>query len=239
VREAQLRPWLGTRPGQRVGASARLSRVGGCVHRPSRRSIGAMSGSNSVWLALGLALVGCGKSAVPIPGVVSTGMDDQGKPLAARVADPHYDLVKHPDDPRVGPVVFVIDDTRGPIATGSWTLNDMKSKWVGPTSDAGSSHPGGEYRYKLEFDLTGFDPATAEIRGRWSSDDRGVAIVLNDVATGISHEDGPRKISGEFEITKGFVAGKNVMVFIVTNAVETEANPSGLRVELSGKAKKK
>jgi hypothetical protein len=184
-------------------------------------------------------VVACGKSAVPIPGVVGTGIDEAGQPLPNGVADRHYVMSKHPDDPRVGPVVFVVHDTQAPISTGDWVLNDVKSKWVGPMPDGTSTHPTGEYRYRLEFDLTGFDTTTAELRGRWATDNAGIAIVLNNVATGVANDLGPNKFSDEFVITTGFRPNKNIMEFVVSNSDDQGMNPSGLRVEISGHAKRK
>lgn len=180
----------------------------------------------------------CGKSAVKVPGVVGTGVDDAERALPAGRPDPHYSLIKHPDDPRLGTAAFIVDDTRGPIAKGDWALNDLKSKWIGPLVDPDASYPEGEYRYVLEFDLSGFDPATAEIRGRWMADDQGVAILLNDIATGEAYE-GYDEFSGEFVIKTGFLPDKNRLVFIVANRKAEGVNPSGLRVELSGSAKQK
>jgi hypothetical protein len=44
--------------------------------------------------------------------------------------------------------------------------------------------PVGAYDYRTTFNLAGFNPSTASITGQWSTDNEGVEILINGVATG-------------------------------------------------------
>jgi hypothetical protein len=97
----------------------------------------------------------------------------------------------------------------------------------------------GEYKYRIAFDLTGFDPKSTVVKGRWTSDNVGVAVLLNGAATGVSNDGNFGAFSRDFVIQTGFIAGRNVLEFVVSNAAPNgPQNPTGFRAEVSGKAKR-
>ena len=129
-----------------------------------------------------------------VPGVFATGVDGAGAALPDGEADPHYLLVINPDGANeVAPVVH--DSTVFPIVAGPWVPNTAAAKWIAPqfntsgsageASDAGAGP--GTYVYRTTFDLTRFDPATAILVGVWATDNRGAAIRLNGVDTGLTN----------------------------------------------------
>ena len=109
-----------------------------------------------------------------IPGVVGTGVDDNGELLAAETIDPHWKLVSSPDDDFPGPDVLTL---KPGFPVGPWVAEGPDSKWVAPQSDQGKGNAPGVYVYRLEFDLSGFDPETAKLVGQWTADDTGPEIV--------------------------------------------------------------
>ncbi|CAN5189173.1 hypothetical protein BH23VER1_BH23VER1_26650 [soil metagenome] len=164
--------------------------------------------------------------SLPIPGIFNTGVDDEGVPLFDYEFDPHYQIVVNPDTESQDAIVQ--DSTLFPIVDGPWVANSDTSKWIGPAGDTIAA-AGGTYRYRLTFDLTGFDPASAVLRGRWTSDNAGVDILLNGTSTGISHT-GNFDTLFDFVIPAGaaFVSGTNTLDFQVNNA---SVGYTGLRVE--------
>jgi len=157
--------------------------------------------------------------------VFSTGVDASGTPLADGATDPHYKLFISPGtqlDIRVG-------ETGYPLAPiGPYIGADGTSAWIGPNQSSFLAAPG-VYDYRTTIDLTGFDPATASIAGRWASDDEGT-IRLNGIATGLASE---RFDSfSAFALNSGFVAGLNTIDFIVNNGGDS-ANPTALRVQFT------
>ncbi|HXG48675.1 MAG TPA: lamin tail domain-containing protein, partial [Methylomirabilota bacterium] len=171
----------------------------------------------------------------PIPGLFNTGVGANGALLANGAIDPHYRLVASPDASAPGPNAFVITDTLFPIVAGPWLASGPASKWIGPMANQSTGNLPGDYRYRLTFDLTGLEPASAVITGRWTSDNAGVGIFINGQPTGITYDGNFGAFSATFIIDAGFVEGTNTLDFVVNNA-GTSANPTGFRAELTGTA---
>jgi hypothetical protein len=112
--------------------------------------------------------------------------------------------------------------------------DDALSAWIGPNNDAQVDGNVGLYDYQTTFSLAGFNAATAFISGGWSSDNNGVAILLNGVDTGNLGTDFAQFSIGfvPFSITSGFNSGVNTLDFIVNNG----GGPTALRVEMTGAA---
>ena len=159
---------------------------------------------------------------VPIPGLFNTGVDDLGVVLPLGTVDPHYSMT--------GPVpsAMAINEYH------NWITAPPGSRWIGP-SDGGQSDPPGEYIYTLTFDLSGFDPASVNISGQWTSDN-GSIIRLNGIETSFSVPPiDPFRYLHSFNLTTGFVEGLNTLEFVVTNNPGSMGNPTGLLVaEIDG-----
>ena len=98
----------------------------------------------------------------------------------------------------------------------------------------------GNYTYRLSFDLTGYIPATAILKGTFVSDDTVYQVLLNGQITGINNgaanttNSNTKQYTTSFVITAGFQAGLNTLDFFVYNGVTN----TGLRVEINGTAAK-
>jgi hypothetical protein len=121
-----------------------------------------------------------------------------------------------------------------------WALNTAASQWLTPEQNGEASldpTTAGVYTWKLSFDLTGFDQATASFSARYRTDNAG-SVALNGTSLGadILH---PGNYSDAdlwktFSAAAGsglFQTGINVLSFTVRNEPQTFGNPSGLRVE--------
>jgi len=159
----------------------------------------------------------------PIPGLFNTGVDESGFPLPDGSVDAHYVLSANPDS---GSAEAIVHDTFiFPIVGGPWLLANETSAWIAPLFDT-SAAAGGNYRYRIEVNLTGLDPTTAFVSGRWASDNDG-DLFLNGVATGIRNTTGFGTWT-PFMISAGFLSGTNIIEFQVNNA---SAGYTGLRVD--------
>jgi hypothetical protein len=169
----------------------------------------------------------------PIPGLFNTGVDNGGAALPDNSVDPHYSLIVNADSASTNAIVQ--DSTVFPIGGGPWVANNASGKWIGPRfNTGGAAGAGGIYVYRLHFDLTGLDPASARIDGRWATDNPGIDIRINGAATGNANT--AQFVSfTPFVITNGFVAGLNTLDFEVRNDDATTGY-TGLRVEVSGTA---
>jgi uncharacterized delta-60 repeat protein len=165
----------------------------------------------------------------PIPGLFNTGVDSAGTPLVHEQLDPHYNVIPAP---LLQPPTVITSVGGFPIPPWVDYANPV-SEWITPSGPLGADP--GDYEYQISFDLTGLDPATATITGRWATDNAGTDILVNDQSTGQTSPGfsafTPFQIPSSF-----FHAGFNTLTFKVNNAPGAGPNPSGLRVEMSGLA---
>jgi len=137
----------------------------------------------------------------------------------------------------------------GPISGSTYVIADNGAypfpAWIG--AGAGSSQwisvasdpygPAGAYTFRTTVDLTGLDPTSALITGRWAADNIG-HIAVNGVDVGFAPTGGLNSdIEGfhdwtEFNLAGMFAPGVNTIDFVVENL--HDQSPVGVRVELSG-----
>lgn len=165
-----------------------------------------------------------------VPGLYSTGVDDNYNLLAGSETDPHYSLILSSDNLFPGPEAKVVLADIYPMNV--WIQNNEYSKWISPRSDAGFSNNPGIYVYRISFDLSKFKFNTAEVSGLWSTDDNGMDILINGKKTGNFTPFSAFYGMYPFVISDGFKDGINTIDFVVNNIVSS----SGLRVEISGEA---
>jgi hypothetical protein len=175
------------------------------------------------------ASLSVGAQSSRVPGLYATGLSDAGTLLEPGAQDPHWELTGSPDASYPGPVTRVVEDG---FPIPPWLANSQESRWIGPRSDAGAGGAAGDYTYTTRFSLADFDPSTAVLTGRWSSDNSGVDILLNGVSQGLANDGNFGGFSPQFEIRSGFVDGLNTLAFVVNNAGDS-ANPTGFRAELN------
>lgn len=169
-------------------------------------------------------------NASDIPGLYSTGLDNNYDLLADGETDNHYELISSSDNNFPGPAAKVVLSDVYPMNV--WMPNNNRSKWIAPRTDAGSFNEEGLYVYRIKFDLSKFKPNTAVIGGLWTTDDNGIDILINGKSTGNFTPLAAFYGMFPFEIRNGFTDGINTIDFVVHNYIA----PSGLRVEIVGKA---
>jgi len=201
-------------------------------------------------LALMLAIVAGQARAgtVTIPTLFNTGVADGPSPPAGTVlpdgtvGDPHYALTGVPSG-SVSTILVRRATTGGAIdyPIPPYLGNDTLSAWIGPDNTHDLHGPVGDYTYETTFDLAGFDPTTASITGRWSSDNPGMEILINGILTPGNEPTSSTQYSSwaSFSITSGFMPGINTLDFVVHNDTwpgHDYDNPTALRVEMVGAA---
>ena len=179
------------------------------------------------------ALVVAPAPAAFITSLYGTGLNNDGTVRTNNQAELHYIMLA--GSPIAGTPVVYTDAGGFPI--GPW-LNDASSatsRWIAPTTVR--DHPAGDYTFRTTFDLTGFLPGTASIAGKWATDNAGLNILLNGISLGFTSSGFTAYSS--FAVTSGnpaFLAGLNNLDFVINNAASVDANPAGLRVEVTGDA---
>ena len=173
--------------------------------------------------------------AAQISGLFNTGVSTNGTLLGDGAVDPHYKLVQSDDASAPGPNAVVVNGSSSPLLNGPWMPNGPNSKWIAPSADQNVGNAPGRYTYRISFDLTGLDPATAVITGRWNTDNDGVEVLLNGHSLGISKGTDFANFSPTFTITNFFVPGVNNLDFGVLNYAQG-INPTAFRAEVAGTA---
>ena len=151
-----------------------------------------------------------------------TGVAADGSLLPIGAPDPHFSLVS---TPVAGPVtlgVVPLDPVNNYVPDGP------TSEWIGPLSGGQVVQAAGQYVYRTSFDLTGYDPATAVIRGQFSSDNSALAF-LNGVDTGLRSDAAEFAGIQPLAISSGFTPGVNYLDFVVHN----NEGPTGLRLDMA------
>lgn len=174
-------------------------------------------------IILTAALASTSASAATISGLYNSGVNSGGANWGAGAgattgngADPHWTLV--------GGTAYN-GGTNGSYPIGPWLSEDNSSRWLTPTGNAGDGVAAIAYTYRLTFDLTGFNPATASFSGRGAADDGG-QLFLNGASIGsIGNFTGWTS----FSANSGFIAGVNTLDFVSTNG----GGPAGARIEFS------
>ncbi len=160
-----------------------------------------------------------------IPGLFGTGVDDSNNALDDLAVDPHYTLVENADGEAMEAIVH--DSMVFPIIEGPWVANTETSKWIAPRGDTAEA-TGGRYSYRVVVDLTDLEPSTAFVRGRWATDNAGVAVLLNGAETGLTNDAQFGSLTSFVLEDAPFISGVNTLDFVVNNA---GAGPTALRVD--------
>jgi hypothetical protein len=159
-----------------------------------------------------------------LPRLFATGLDETGALLQPGSVDPHW-TTSLPGRPQGSPTYATS------ILPGSWLPNADTSCWISPQADESVGDAPGVYMYLTSFDLTGYDPSTAQLTVQVAVDNDLVAVKLN----GTTLQGLTASGFGAFltlQINDGFVPGTNRLLFVVNN-LGSANNPSGLRVEFS------
>jgi len=184
-----------------------------------------MMRSAAVLGALALSASAFAVQANPIVGLFNTGAG-----LAAGQVDPHYSFSQGSGTATgSGGFGVVAADNVWPV--NPWLANTTTSKWIAPSAQAGQSYDpsrNGTYTWTLSFDLSGYLPTTAWIKGNWAADNLG-RVLFNGVE--VSSSSNPQSFTSftPFTIGSGFNSGFNTLSFEVVNLGQNGGNPTGLR----------
>lgn len=179
------------------------------------------------WMALAVGPLAMADSFVS--GLYNTGVDANGVAFTTTALDPHYKLTAVPSGSTLGQAQ--VRTGTWPVApAGPWLANTSVSAWISPQNDV--RNIAGLYSYETEFAIT--NQFGGSISGRWSSDNNGVSIKLNDQVQTIVQLPAFGGFGQWYSFTlnnSDFKVGTNKLEFVVNNGVQSSGNPTGLRVE--------
>src|ERR1700693_740556 len=114
--------------------------------------------ANTAIIGLALGLSAFGNSIV----IFNTGEGTGGTALAVGQTDPHYILLSAP---ATVPLTAIATSPNP-----AWTANASSADWISPGSSGNTSWPVGNYDYETTFSLAVLNPSTAQLSGKWTSD---------------------------------------------------------------------
>lgn len=161
----------------------------------------------------------------------NTGVDVMQAPLAPGGLDPHWYVV---DGPGIAAKQSAVVLSSPPGAY--YTPTD--SGWIWINANGLGSGSGDEFTFQMQFDLTGFDPATVIITGAWGVDNNGTILLNGSIPPAGSGTfsmlgDAVSSFASEhaFTISGGFQGQLNRLEVRVGNFGAASANnPAGLNV---------
>ena len=152
-------------------------------------------------LSAGIALLALPSNAAIISYLFPTGVDSSGAPLGDGVSDPNYYILETESSG------VVMNENNIPA---SWVSHSSNSNWIWEKATGKPTHVTRTFR--TTFDLTGLDPNTASISGKWAVDNQGLDILVNGISTGQTNF-GFGELT-TFNINSGFVDGLNTLDFV-------------------------
>lgn len=166
----------------------------------------------SVFCATGFLTLGTALFADPIT-VHNTGVNGTDALVAAGAATSFWQLTSQPAG-----AGYALGSTPFRYYNGAYVADSPVAAWVSPAAN-GNAGVSGFYTYSLTIDLTGLNPTTAAISGKFGTDNDG-SIGVNTSAPVIS---GGFSSLTPFSITSGFVSGLNTINVRVNNAGDPTA----------------
>lgn len=144
----------------------------------------------------------------------NTGVDNNGNQLPGGSSDPHYELRQLTVGAYVGnsnwaPAVAM--DTS--ITWPQW-IKPADARWIYIADASNIGQDWGTYEFKTTFDLTGYNPSTAVLSGKWALDQYG-SIYLNGSLITTLNDGNWNNYLTPFTINSGFVSGINTLTFVV------------------------
>lgn len=141
----------------------------------------------------------------------STGVDADGAGLPGGSADSHYAVI-------AGPGILVPQPAR--VLTSQLPGTYVQSPtsrwiWVNPNGLPGDV----TFTFRTTFDLTGYDPSTAVLAGRYATDNYGSILLNGNLVFSV-----PDPVSNQFgaftnfSLGSGFVPGVNTLDFVTRDA---------------------
>jgi hypothetical protein len=172
---------------------------------------------------------------------VHLAVHNTGADLQVGDADRNWTIAANSDDRAWTPKAGVVTDHRDNWYPAGET-ND--SQWLSTAHDWPSFSTRNQLTYTTTIDLTGLEPATAQLHLAVRTDNDLVELRLNGHKTDFAFtctSDREVQVFHEYTLDHGFLPGKNTLEFVVANepfnnGAVRGANPMGLRVELNGTA---
>ena len=160
-----------------------------------------------------------------------------GTGLDRRSQDARWTITSISTDPAFTPQpAFVVDWEASDKHSYAATDSRRNGQWIAISPTLRDMPPRCRMTYRTEFDLGGYDPATAYIEGRFAVDDYLIEMRVNGEKAALATRGSIVKLNA-IRVDRGFVAGRNSIELVVENSGGA-GSPMGLCVQWKGAAQR-
>jgi len=161
-----------------------------------------------------LVLSGPASALAAGPEFYNTGVDDNHQRLSGGSLDPHYQMRQVTVGAYTGNPNWtnaVVMDTS--VTWGEW-IRPNDARWIYVADAANLGQDWGTYEYRTTFDLTGYDPGTVVLTGKWAVDQSGPVYLNGNLVADLPDGNWNSHLNS-FNLTSGFLPGTNTLTFRV------------------------
>jgi hypothetical protein len=161
-----------------------------------------------------LALIVATSALAAGPTFYNTGVDGNNQQLTGGSLDPHYQMRQvsggaYTGNPNWTDAVAMNTS----ITWGSW-IKPSDARWIYVADAANLGQDWGTYEFMTTFDLTGYDPSTAVLAGKWALDQYGTIYLNGNLVATLPDGNWNNNLTS-FSLTSGFLPGTNILTFYV------------------------
>jgi hypothetical protein len=168
---------------------------------------------NHKWF-LCLALIATTRALAAGPAFYNTGVDDNHQQLSGGSLDSHYLMRQVSGGAYTGNPNWTNAVAMDTSITWSAWIKPSDARWIYVADAANLGQDWGTYEFMTTFDLTGYDPSTAVLTGKWALDQYGTIHLNGNVAASLPDENWNNNLTS-FSLTSGFLPGTNTLTFTV------------------------
>ena len=148
------------------------------------------------------------------PAFYNTGVDDNNQQLSGGSLDPHYQMRQVSAGAYTGNPNWTNAVSMDTSITWSQWIKTNDARWIYVADAANLGQDWGTYEFMTTFDLTGYDPSTAVLAGRWALDQDGTIYLNGNLVASLADGNWNDNLTS-FRLTSGFLPGTNTLTFYV------------------------
>jgi hypothetical protein len=148
------------------------------------------------------------------PSFYNTGVDKNNQQLSGGSLDPHYQMRQVSGGAYTGNPNWTSAVAMDTSITWSQWNTPSDARWIYVADAANLGQDWGTYEFVTTFDLTGYDPATAVLAGKWALDQYGTIYLNGNLVATLPDQNWNNNLTS-FNLTSGFLPGTNTLTFSV------------------------
>lgn len=161
-----------------------------------------------------LALILATSALAAGPSFYNTGVDSNNLQLSGGSLDPHYQMRQVSGGAYTGNPNWTNAVAMDSSITWSQWIRPSDARWIYVADAANLGQDWGTYEFMTTFDLTGYDPSTAILAGKWALDQYGTIYLNGNLVATLPDGNWNNNLTS-FSLTSGFLPGTNLLTFYI------------------------